>query len=70
MLYLSELRSYYDLMEHRKEEHPSFKKCRYITKGECMFSSNECWYLHEDPQNLYESESQQKKNVLHAKRLF
>ena len=35
-------------MCHRKEEHPSHKKCRYFIKGECMFSGEECWYLLED----------------------
>ena len=44
----SEFRSYHNLMEHRKEEHPSHKKCRYFVKGECFFSAEECWYIHED----------------------
>ena len=43
-----EFRSYHNLMSHRKEEHPSHKKCRYYLKGECAFSSEDCWYLHED----------------------
>ena len=47
----SEFRNYHDLMNHRKEEHPSHKKCRYYIKGECIFSSEECWYLHEDNTN-------------------
>ena len=33
----SEFRSYHELMEHRKEEHPSHKTCRYYIKGECFF---------------------------------
>ena len=44
----SEFRSYHDLMNHRKEEHPSHKKCRYFLQGACNFSKAECWYLHED----------------------
>ena len=44
----SEFRSYHDLMNHRKEEHPSHKVCRYFLKGMCNFNSEECWYLHED----------------------
>ena len=44
----SEFRSYHELMEHRKEEHPSHKTCRNYIKGECFFSADECWYLHED----------------------
>ena len=43
----NEFRSYHELMNHRKEEHPSHKKCRYYLKGECNFSAQECWYLHE-----------------------
>ena len=43
-----EFRSYHDLMNHRKEEHPSHKKCRYFLKGECKFEGKDCWYLHED----------------------
>ena len=44
----SEFRSYHNLMTHRKEVHPSHKKCRYFLKGECKFTGDECWYLHED----------------------
>ena len=33
-------------MNHRKEEHPFKKKCRYFAKGECNFSSEDCWYVH------------------------
>ena len=44
----SEFRSYHNLMTHRKEDHPSHKKCRYFLKGKCKFSGDECWYLHED----------------------
>ena len=43
-----EFRSYHELMNHRKEEHPSHKKCRYYLKGECNFSAEDCWYLHEN----------------------
>ena len=35
-----EFRSYHALMNHRKEEHPSKKKCRYFAKGECNFSAD------------------------------
>ena len=44
----NKFRNYHDLMNHRKEEHPSHKKCRYYTKGECNFSAEDCWYLHEE----------------------
>ena len=44
----NEFRSYHDLMEHRKEEHPYHKKCRYFLKGECKFEAKDCWYLQEN----------------------
>ena len=46
-----EFRSYHNLMEHRKEEHPSNRKCRFYLKGECKFGGEECWYVHEDKVN-------------------
>ena len=39
-------------MNHRKEGHPSKKKCRYFAKGECNFSAEECWYIHGDTSNV------------------
>ena len=51
----SEFRSYHDLMNHRKEEHPSHKQCRYFVKGECKFSGDECWYVHERSSLISES---------------
>ena len=41
-----EFRSYHELMNHRKQDHPSHKRCRYYLKGECKFSSDDCWYIH------------------------
>ena len=38
----SEFRNYHNLMTHRKEDHPSHKKCRYFLKGECKFSGEDC----------------------------
>ena len=58
----SEFRSYHDLMEHRKEENPSHKTCRYYIKGECFFSPQECWYLHEDKHTEKEPDTQQEEN--------
>ena len=38
-----------DLMDHRKQEHRSIvTKCRDYPKGECTFSNEECWYIHND----------------------
>ena len=35
----AEFTSYWTLMNHRREEHPSNKKCRYFFKQECSFSA-------------------------------
>ena len=43
-----EFNSYWTLMNHRREEHPSKKICRYYLKQECLFSSKKCWYKHEE----------------------
>ena len=41
-----EFDGYWRLMEHRKNEHPSNKKCRNFP-GKCTFK-NDCWYVHEE----------------------
>ena len=43
-----EFGGYKELMDHRKTEHPSTKSCRYFKKNECLFSTEDCWYRHED----------------------
>ena len=58
-----EFRNYHDLMNHRKEEHPSHKKCRYFIKGECNFSAEDCWYLHEVTQKKVTTPGQAKQNI-------
>ena len=66
----AEFRIYHDLMSHRKAEHPSHKKCRYFLKGECNFSAEECWYLHEGKNNSLESESHGDDNCYVCKTNF
>ena len=39
--------SYWHLMNHRKNEHPSIKNCRYFLKDMCSFDAVDCWYKHE-----------------------
>ena len=41
-----DVNSYVELMNHRKELHPSNKKCRNLDDGSCKFG-NRCWYVHE-----------------------
>ena len=53
--------SYWNLMNHRKQEHPSNRKCRDFAKGECQ-RGDLCWYVHDnvmefDPEEvLHQSE--------------
>ena len=41
-----EFDGYWNLMTHRKTEHPSNKRCRNFP-GSCKFG-RECWYVHEE----------------------
>ena len=52
-----EFSSYWHLMNHRKMEHPSNKKCRYYQTEACRFDSETCWYIHaiESPKGLYQN---------------
>ena len=43
-----EFSSYWQLMDHRKQRHPSNRKCRYYARQECLFNAEKCWYRHED----------------------
>ena len=38
---------YWSLMNHRKEYHPSNKKCKNFANGICQFGIK-CWYVHEE----------------------
>ena len=38
--------SYFQLMNHRRAEHPSNKICRYFKKNSCWFDVDDCWYKH------------------------
>ena len=54
-----EFSSYWHLMNHRKMEHPSNKKCRYYLNEMCRFDAETCWYKHEaeSMENVQESSS-------------
>ena len=41
-----EFESYWHLMNHRREEHPSNRVCRYFKQGSCDFEDGECWCKH------------------------
>ena len=42
-----EFDGYINLMNHRKEIHPSTKKCRNFPGGNCIHGLG-CWYAHEE----------------------
>ena len=42
-----EFDGYWNLMEHRKDVHPSRKKCKYYPDEKCT-RGNKCWYVHEE----------------------
>ena len=42
-----EFDNYFHLMNHRKEEHPSNKVCRFFKEQACIFEAIECWYKHD-----------------------
>ena len=50
-----EIDGYTQLMNHRKEVHPSNRKCRNFPLGKCIYG-NGCWYVHaEDLMDVDES---------------
>ena len=53
-----EFKSYKEMMDHRKIEHPSKRLCRYFKEGTCIFENEKCWWRHssklEEPlENLF-----------------
>ena len=42
-----EFSGYWNLMNRRRVEYPSKRKCRCFLKNECNFDDDKCWYRHE-----------------------
>ena len=42
-----EFDGYWNLMEHRKDVHPSRKRCKYYPDGKCL-RGTKCWFVHEE----------------------
>ena len=38
-----EFPNYWSLMNHRRDNHPTGKSCRYDLEGRCKHSDEECW---------------------------
>ena len=43
-----EFRSYWSLINHRKTDQPSSRKCRYFLNDDWRFDAETCWYKHVD----------------------
>ena len=46
-----EFSNYWSLMNHRRDNHPTDKACRYDLEDRCKHSSQECWYKHKNGKN-------------------
>ena len=60
-----EFTSFWNLMNHRKQKHPSNRKCRNFVRGECKHGEL-CWYVHDnvmeiDSQNTQENQPTETK---------
>ena len=40
--------SKWQLMNHRRDKHPSNKMCFYDAENKCSFSADQCWYKHKE----------------------
>ena len=38
----------WQLMNHRRDKHPTNKMCFYDAENKCSFTANQCWYKHRD----------------------
>ena len=54
--------SYWSLMNHRKQEHPSNKTCRYFLKNQCIHGVN-CWYRHDEPMEIDSLQNPSKSSI-------
>ena len=54
----NEFQGYFQLMNHRKIEHPSNKICRYFKKNSCLFDKNDCWYKHPSEEEVLKQSKQ------------
>ena len=58
-----EFSSYWSLMNHRKQKHPSHKMCRYFLMNQCIHGVN-CWYRHDEPMETDHSNGQSTKRAI------
>ena len=47
-----EFPNYWELMNHRRSNHPSSRICRYFKDNCCKFDEETCWYRHESKTKL------------------
>ena len=46
-----EFKNYWSLMNHRRDNHPSDKSCRYDLEDRCKLTAEDCWYKHKNYRN-------------------
>ena len=57
----------WQLMNHRRDKHPTNKMCFYDAENKCSFSADQCWYKHRESRSKTNSESRltsKDRNVL------
>ena len=59
-----EFEGYHNLMNHRRDIHPSNKKCYLFSDGKCPRDNKKCWYVHEE--QLMEVDESFKSESLHT----
>ena len=66
-----EFSNYWSLMNHRRDNHPTDKACRYDLEDKCKHSSEECWYKHKNGRNpLNKTQSSNMNNCFECKMNF
>ena len=62
-----EFEGYHNLMNHRRDIHPSNKKCYLFSDGKCPRDNKKCWYVHEEQlmevDESFQSENQETKLI-------
>ena len=46
-----EFENYWSMMNHRRDNHPTDRSCRYDLEDRCKHSAEECWYKHKSGRN-------------------
>ena len=64
-----EFPNYWSLMNHRRDNHPTDKSCRYDLEDRCKHSDEECWYKHKNTTHL-QSQNRSNRNQPHINECY